>query len=287
MKKLLIVCLTLALLLSLSGCGLTLFQKTYEKQTGETLPKGHIEAKTLNYLQKTTVTHSDGSSSGTENLYKDAVGENRLVVKQQTGIVYFENGEETGREDYTLDEYGNPITITPSWEGGSVSTFTYTYDEQGRITEKTCSLDGEWNHTTSYTYDENGNILTENIQGSHVKTTEYTYDNQNRVTEVLVVLNGQSDSRTVTEYAENGRKSRVTYYNSKDTLTGWEEYTHDGSYETVWVYDGGGNRLYRWEHTYSSEALLARKIVYSSDDTLLSTTLYTYISIQNEYLVYD
>lgn len=285
MKKFTAIGLILALILSFSGCGYTALQQVYEKTTGETLSEGHVEEKTFNYPEKTTTTFADGTSTGTKRLYKDAVDKDRLVIKHCVGIIYYENEAETHREDWELDENGNPLTITSSQ--GSLTTYTYVYDDQGRVTEKTCTLDGQQDHTITYTYDESGNILTENFRGGYTKTTEYTYDDQDRVTEVLVVINDQPDSRTVTEYADNGRKSSVTYYDGEDAITGWEEYTHDGSYETVWVYDGDGNRLYRWEHTYSSEDLLARKIVYSSDDTLISTTLYTYIGIRNAYLVYD
>lgn len=285
MKKITALILIFALLLTLSGCGFTLFRETYKKQTGETLPKGHIEEKTFYYPEKTTTTLPDGTSSGTKLIYKDAVDKDRLVIKQCIGIIYYENDVETGREDYTLDENGNPITITSSQ--GTLTTYTYVYDEQDRITEKTCALDGNPDHTITYTYDENGNVLTEDYQGSYTQRTENIYDDQGRVTETIVSLNVEPISHTVTEYAENGRKSRVTDYDGAGSIIGLQEYAQDGDYETVWLYHGDGTPVARWEHTYSYSGDLARRIVYSPEGELVSTTLYTHIGIRNEYLVYD
>lgn len=285
MKKLTAFVLIFALVLSLSGCGFTLFRETYEKTTGETMPKSHIEEKTFSYPDKITTTLPDGTSSGTKRIYKDAVDKDRLVIKQCIGIIYYENDVETHREDWQLDDKGNPLTITSSQ--GPLTTYSYVYDEHDRITEKTCSIDGTMDHTIAYTYDENGSILTEDYQGSYTQRTENHYDDQGRITETIISQNGEPVSRTVTEYAENGRKSRVTDYSASGEIIGWQEYTHDGSYETVHIYDGNGNPLLRWEHTYSYDDALARKIVYGSDDALISTTLYTYIGVRNEYLVYD
>jgi len=274
----------LILSLCLSGCGLLGIPKAYEEGTGETLPKFRMEEKTFHYPETVTVSYPDGTSACTEYLYKDAVGADRLVYKHCTGLIYYENDQEISREDWEPDAQGNPVTTT-AHPDGTPTAFTYRYDEENRMTQKTCSVNGQPDYIVEYTYDKNGLLLSEEFLGSFTQLTEYTYDANDRVTEKRITTDGVLTDRTETAYDAGGAIRAVFHYDGKGDLICREEYSTDGSYETVYVYDSSDKLLYRWEHTYSAFGLLARKIVYGPEDSLISTTLYTYTSVKNSYLV--
>ena len=72
--------------------------------------------------------------------------------------IYYDDGAEEDRYEYTYDENGKILKRVSKW-GDGTDTVTYTYNSNGKITEYNYSnSDGDSNRMT-YSYDDNGNIV--------------------------------------------------------------------------------------------------------------------------------
>lgn len=131
-----------------------------------------------------------------------------------------------------------------------------------------------------YEADENGNFTTirQDWDGGVKKTYEYVYDTEKRITEKKEFIDGVFQSRTEIVYGENGKEEKVTVYDENDAIISYQEFIYDGaSKRTVNEYNADGELLRYMKHTYSYADVVAKEECYTSNDKLVSTTVWHYV----------
>ena len=275
MKKLFVLILAPALLLS--GCSLPVVIDTVDSVL-ETAPElQRVETSTF-LVHRITTEYPDGREEKQTFEF-----DNRNYLQSCT---YYLNGEETGTDTYTVDEYGNLLTVTPDYTEGKEQAYSYTYDENGKILTEEYYISGNLDYTAEYSYNESGTLTQKIVTPAKGLRSEYRYDPQGRETERLDYEGDAVQYRTVTEYAEYGKKQSVTVYGGDGTVTCREDYSFDSksSKETILEFSGQGDLLRKRIVTYDTHDNPMMEEIYSPEDTLLSTS-YRHI-VQHKFIEY-
>ena len=275
MKKLLIFTLVSCLLFS--GCSLRVVADAADSVLA-TAPELERVETSLFLIHRITTEYADGREQKQSFEF-----DNRNFPLSCT---YSIDGEETGTDTYTVDEYGNILTVTPDYEDGNTRTYSYTYDENGNILTEESILQGSLDYTAEYSYNETGTLAKKVITPAKGLRAEYHYDAQGRETERIDYDGDAVQYRTVTEYAAHGKKLSVTIFDRNGNVTWREDYSFDSksSKETVLEYSGEGQLLRKRVVTYDVHDNPMMEEVYSPEDTLLSTT-YRHI-VQHKFIDY-
>lgn len=275
MKKLFVLILASTLLLS--GCSLPVVIDTVDSVL-ETAPELQRVETSAFLVHRITTEYADGREE--KQVFEF---DNRNFLQSCT---YYLNGDETGTDTYTVDQYGNLLSVMPDYEGGQSRAYTYTYDESGNILTEECRAEDRLDYTAEYTYNENGTIARKSITSAKGLRTEYLYDAQGRETERADYDGEALQYRAVTEYAEHGKKQSVTIYGSGGEVTYREDYSFDqkSSKETILEYSGEGALLRKRIITYDTHDNPMMEEIYSPEDTLISTT-YRHI-VQHRHIDY-
>lgn len=246
MKKGCIGCLVfiLILLVPIAAVIYRVFQADEVQDAMAGLEENPIITEDYHRLRGSTTEFADGSIHQAEYLFSSDPSE---YLKDSIGCVYYENGQEVRREEYTRDRLQNIISIS---DGNSETTFALTYDDRDRIIERIISVDGTQTETQTCRYE--GELLAETVR----------------------TQNGVSIGRTVIEYDDQNRRTKITHYDGADQITGYVLCSYDEkiSLETLQQYDAAGNMLGYLEITYSSRMLPVVEKSYDADGDLISKT---------------
>lgn len=275
MKKL--VVLILASVMLLTGCGLRVAIDAASSVL-ETAPElERVETSTF-LIHRITVEYADGREEKQVFDFDDR--------NYPASCEYYVNGELTGTDTYTVDEYGNILTATPDYADGEQRTYVYTYDENGNILAEESYLDGSLDYTAECTYNESGILIQKVFLNADGPYAQYHYDAQGRETEHLYYDADVLQSRTVTEYADHGKRLKVTGFSSDGQVIWWEDYSFDqkSSKETILEYSAEGELLQKRIVTYDTHDNPMMEEVYQPDGTLISTT-YRHI-VQHKHIDY-
>lgn len=279
MKKLLLLLLSAALLLSLCACDKQKDESDQSDQSSEAvvtdaetakslLAEGKIqeahkllffssekEAKEL--LKKFTVVYTQELVYYSDNYPESVLNSITRTYDDRGNLLVEENGDT--KTTYTYDEKGNVLSKQTE-SGETVFTSSFTYDSEGRKTSHTeeQKRDGRIISKTTQTmeYDKYGNItkrVTEDSFGfSNTYLVEYTYDSEGRI---LTSKNntGFDEEKTYTyddrgnliEICVDGEDKFIYTYDENNNLLS-EEYK--GAYRDAWdyiykyTYDSMGNK---------------------------------------------
>ncbi|MFM2409443.1 MAG: hypothetical protein RL481_271, partial [Pseudomonadota bacterium] len=159
---------------------------------------------------------------------------------------------ELGREEYTLNAFGDRISVKNKLGGIT----DYSYDKRGLVTEErvTAKINGSTNDIlyvkNAYSYDARGNLRvhTEGLNQAEARTTVYDYDLLDRLTKkTLPEVAGAGipdehysyDKRGNLILSEDGAGGKTySYYDANNRKTG--EVSPVGTV-THWEYDDNGN----------------------------------------------
>ncbi len=242
--KRLFACLILTALL-LSGCGV-LDDPELQSEIQKIIEENEREIVTVYYhdLYEVRTEYADGRTARQEYTYSE---EAQKWLLQYTGCIYYENGQEVGREEYVRDEWDSVVSILTE---RSTTTFDLTYEDY-RVVKKVIFVNGE----------ETGH-------------EEYAYNDQGLLTETRGYQDGTLTQRTVTEYGPEGRRTKITRYDGAGTVTGYDvcEFDKAKYKETLSRYDAGGILLGYWINSFDIHFNIIQEEAYSPEGGLISTT---------------
>lgn len=196
---------------------------------------------------------------------------NKPLVQQE----YDEDGDKSGRWEYTYDADGNVLT-EKHYSGDELQgEYRYTYNADGKV-ETEISILGDGDESwTKYTYDEHGNVLTEKSGSGEEEYSSSTYENTydgSKLTEVKVYSNGELSEHT--KYDADGNEIwYASYYNG--TETNRAEYTYENSKLVKLVRYSAGEEIYKQLNTYNADGKLTERSITYSDGEIFRQ-VYTY-----------
>ena len=200
------------------------------------------------------------------------------VNRLKSEVVTASNGEVLRSYAYTLDAVGRRTKIVENGKDISERTVEYTYDNLGRLTEEKITANGEVS-TVGYAYDKVSNRISKDDNGT---VTAYTYDNNNRLLSEGAKTYAYDKNGNTISVTENGVTTTYTYFDF-GKIKGIE---NDSTKET-YTYDYQGRRIRKESHTKATgvteninylldDSGLVYNVLAEYDDTLHTTTLYTY-----------
>lgn len=154
-------------------------------------------------------------------------GDLTLVPDSATGLL---SGSTLGAvtDQWTYNEFGEPMTYTASFGSSDIATFAYTRDEIGRIESQTATVAGVTS-TSEYEYDTQGRLKSVTTDGT---ATTYEYD-----------ANGNRTVRTHAGVTTSGS------YDAQDRLTSYGGATYDYNLngELIEKSDSAGRTGYEYD----------------------------------------
>jgi YD repeat-containing protein len=189
---------------------------------------------------------------------------------------------EFGREEYTLNAFGDRISVKNKLGGIT----EYSYDKRGLVTEErvTAKINGSTADIlyvkNAYSYDARGNLRT-HVEGrdlAEIRTTTYEYDLLDRLIQktlpavagitALPVEDYSYDKRGNLIYSKDGAGGKTySYYDANNRKTG--EVSAVGTV-THWEYDNNGNVT---RQTIFAESLITPPVLGGARATVATNAL--------------
>ena len=256
MKKISVILLALAMMLTFFGCD---YVSRAEKLIGQ---EKYEQAYKLLYKNK--------SDEKAAEMLEDFV----WVCEKQTETDY--DGD-VSTSEYTYDADGNLTKGVYTLPSGFVNTceYTYYYDIYGNIAKEVCTNSEGHVTTVEYTYDANGNLKKQVRAdlGGFGDTTEWTYDAEGNITKQVYTGPRYSYSYEYTHYYDaDGNKVKEILKDSDSGITIENIYDANGNL-TKEVHTDSGSVRDTTKYTYDAEGNLIREV----NEDLYNGTAYEYI----------
>ncbi len=252
------VCVLLAAVLLLSGCG-----KQEEPENPYRLKKTTIE---YYYRDRDTTvwefenTYDENGRLVENQEYEDGVADTKSIYEHdeygniiRTTHIHTDGTRDVSEDKLTLDEEHRVVYSESIWNGEHHATTEYGYSKDGQITRLYINRigglgDEDWKSFVDRTYDRKGRLVREDTRwepdNNSSSYTLYTYK-QDRLVQTETYQNGALDSYTDYTYDETGLIRTDIAYDA------------DGLQESkrITTFDEYGNELESVAYAYASERL--------------------------------
>jgi len=298
MKKLTVFSLALALILSLSGCGIRFVSESYTQPEETLSPETYgssdvagLEPGIYYYLMEETVEDlTTNTTTRTEYIPGNDV--------PRIGLIVYENDVEIRREDWEVDPRNNITknTVTENSTVTEVWEYELTYNALLKLDKKVCTLNGQWQITYDYVYATKKpfnlvRILVEQPGEELPPWYAFAYKN-GRLVDIRELFsdtpedygkNGSSPRYRQEEFDENGELTnrRVSLgWEGGFLKTYYEKFDHQENHTTITRYDNSPNALMlRIEEYYDDAGNCILREEYSPEGELLLRITREYTSV--------
>ncbi|MBR5252029.1 MAG: hypothetical protein IKV52_04325 [Oscillospiraceae bacterium] len=249
MKKFIALLLSLAMFLSLAGCG---------NSESTNIPADSTSEESSSGIQV-----GDGYVLGESATTQESISEiNTNPVRSE---LYHYEGAHIADVSYQYDSKGNLVQRDLVWTdeyGGTTETMKYEYDAHGNVVAQHQSYSyGDYVDSKTYTYTD-GKLTQSTEYGN---TIDYIYNDKNQLVEKNTYWDdGTLSNKTVYTYDSNGNRTKQ------------EDYYGDGELNMtyLWTYNADGTVAEQVED-YGKYGTASYKYYYNDDKQLKKTESYT------------